>query len=151
MTFNPQLIWFLIGLALVLFEFMAPGIILVFFGLGAWTAAISTWVGLTTGWTASVLVFVVSSIIYLVLLRRWFKARFIGFEGDPQNPQENIDEFQGQIVLVTRSIGPDSDDGQVEFKGAPWTARSKSIIAEGQKARIMEIDSITLIVEPVDR
>ena len=50
MDFNPVLIWFLIGLALVLSEFMLPGIILVFFGLGAWAVCLTTWMGLTGGW-----------------------------------------------------------------------------------------------------
>ena len=36
MSFSPELIWFVAGLALILSEFMLPGIILVFFGAGAW-------------------------------------------------------------------------------------------------------------------
>jgi inner membrane protein len=148
MTFNPQLIWFLVGLALVLFEFMIPGVILVFFGMGAWTAAITSWLGLTTGWASELLVFAISSIIYLVLLRRWFKARFIGFEGDRQNPSDNIDEFKGQVVFVTEDIDPGSGTGKVEFKGADWAARSDGPIAAGQRVRITSVDSITLMVEP---
>ena len=118
MSFNPQLIWFLIGLALVFSEFMIPGVILVFFGMGAWTAAATSWIGLTPGWTSQLLVFAISSVIYLVLLRRWFQARFMGFEGDSQNPHDNIDEFQGQIVSVTEDINPETGTGKVEFKGA---------------------------------
>ena len=45
MDFSPQLIWFLIGLALVLFELMAPGIILVFFGMGRISACYGDNVG----------------------------------------------------------------------------------------------------------
>jgi len=116
MSFNPLLIWFLIGLALVLSEFMLPGIILVFFGLGAWTTSITSWLGLTTDWTSQLLVFTISSILYLVLLRRWFKVWFTGFEGDQQNPNNNIDGFSGQIVTVTESIDPEKGSGKVEFR-----------------------------------
>ncbi len=149
MTFNPQLIWFLIGLGLILSEFLAPGIILVFFGLGAWTAAATSLIGLTPGWTSQLLVFAISSVLYLVLLRKWFQNKFIGFEGDPQNPKTNLDDFSGQIVSVTVSIDPANDDGRVEFKGAEWTARSPEPIAAGLRARVVGVDSITLLVEPV--
>jgi membrane protein implicated in regulation of membrane protease activity len=148
MTFNPQLIWFLIGLGMILSEFFLPGIILVFFGLGAWTAAITSWLGITSGWTSQLLVFAVSSVLYLVLLRRWFQAKFIGFEGDPQNPQNNLDDFQGQIVIVTEDIDPAKGPGRVEFKGAGWAARSEEPIAAGQRARVIGVESITLLVEP---
>jgi len=148
MSFSPLLVWFLIGLALVLSEFMVPGIILVFFGMGAWTAAVTSWLGLTTGWTSQLLVFAISSVIYLVMLRKWFQNRFIGFEGDRQNPNDNIDDFQGQIVAVTEDIDQDLGKGKVEFKGAAWSARSQIPISAGQRARVTGVDSITLIVEP---
>ena len=148
MSFNPQLIWFLIGLALVLSEFMVPGVILVFFGLGAWTAAATSWLGVTTGWTSQLLVFAISSVVYLILLRRWFQARFMGFERDRQNPNNNLDEFQGQIVTVTEDIDPVKGGGKVEFKGAAWTARSDVPIKAHQRARVLGVDSITLLVEP---
>ena len=148
MTFNPLLIWFLIGLGLIVSEFMLPGIILVFFGMGAWTAAITSWLGLTLGWPSQLLVFAVSSVVYLVLLRRWFQARFMGFEGDHQNPSDNIDEFRGQIVTVMEEINPETGSGKVEFKGASWSARSEVLISIQQRARVIGVDSITLLVEP---
>lgn len=149
MSFDPKLIWFLIGLALVLSEFMVPGIILVFFGMGAWTVALTTWLGLTAGWTAQLLVFGVSSVIYLVLLRRWFQARLTGFEGGRQDPHDNIDEFDGQIVTVTEEIDAKSLTGRVEFKGAAWAARSETAVAAGERVRIRAVESTVLFVEPL--
>ena len=104
--------------------------------------------GMTGGWTSQLLVFAVSSVVYLVLLRRWFQARFIGFEGDPQNPKNNLDDFQGQIVMVTEDIDPADGSGRVEYKGASWAARSTEPIAAGERARVTGVDSITLLVEP---
>ena len=116
--------------------------------MGAWTAAITSWLGLTPGWPSQLMVFAISSVIYLVLLRRWFQARFMGFEGDHQNPGDNIDEFQGQIVTVTEEINPETGSGKVEFKGASWSARSEVLISIQQRARVIGVDSITLLVEP---
>ena len=148
MSFSPELIWFLVGLALVLSEFMVPGIILVFFGLGAWVTAVTAWTGLTPGWSSQLLTFGISSVVLLVLLRRWFRNRFFGYIGDDHDLDTNIDEFSGQSVLVTADIGPEHDDGIVEFKGAPWKARSASHIPAGQRAIITKVDGITLMVEP---
>jgi membrane protein implicated in regulation of membrane protease activity len=40
MEISPIIIWFVVGLVLILMEFVIPGLVIVFFGLGAWVAAI---------------------------------------------------------------------------------------------------------------
>ena len=147
MTFNPVLIWFLAGLALVLFEFTVPGVILVFFGLGAWITALTTWAGLTGGWTSQMLTFAVSSVLMLVFLRRWFRARFFGHMTGDQDPLDNLDEFKGQTVVVTVDIDPVTG-GKVEYKGADWSARCDTALTAGTRAEIVNIDGITLLVRP---
>jgi len=149
MSFDPELIWFLIGLALVFSEFMLPGVILVFFGMGAWTVALTSWLGLTPGWTVQLLVFAASSVIYLVLLRRWFHDRLTGFEGGRQDPDSDINDFNGKIVLVTEDIAEDTLTGKVEFKGSNWTARAETAVAAGERVRIRSVESTILLVEPL--
>jgi membrane protein implicated in regulation of membrane protease activity len=147
MTFNPVLIWFLAGLALVLFEFTVPGVILVFFGLGAWITTLTTWAGLTDGWTSQLLTFAVSSVLMLVFLRRWFRAKFFGHKTGTQDPLDNLDEFKGQAVIVTADIDPVTG-GKVEYKGADWSARCDTPLAAGDRALIDSVDGITLVVRP---
>jgi membrane protein implicated in regulation of membrane protease activity len=149
MSFDPVLIWFLVGLALILSEFMLPGVILVFFGFGAWLAAITTWLGLTPGWTSQLLMFAISSVLLLVPLRRWFRARFFGYVGGDQNPEDNLDDLAGHEVVVKTAIVP-GKDGQVEYKGATWSARSESNLTAGDAACIVRADGITLVVRPRD-
>jgi len=147
MTFNPVLIWFLAGLALIIFEFTVPGVILVFFGIGAWITALTTWMGLTSGWTSQLLVFAVSSVVMLVFLRRWFRTRFFGHSSGDQDPLDNLDEFKDQVVTVTEDIDPDTG-GKVEFKGADWSARCDTALSAGTRAVIQSVDGITLLVRP---
>jgi len=147
MDFNPSIIWFLIGLALVLSEFILPGIILVFFGLGAWIVALGSWMGILGSTNAQLLTFGISSVLLLVLLRRWFQNRFIGFVGDSQTPNVNIDDFSGQLVTVTTEIQP-GQSGRVEYKGAGWKATSDGTIPAGQSAVIESVEGITLHVKP---
>jgi membrane protein implicated in regulation of membrane protease activity len=148
MNFDPILIWFLIGLALVMSEFMLPGVILVFFGAGCWVTALTTWLGLTGSWTSQLLVFALSSVVMLLLLRRWFRARLSGYLGADHDPEANLDDLAGQAVTVTTAIAPGSDAGRVLYKGAEWSARSTTDIPAGSRAVITAADGITLVVRP---
>jgi len=149
MHFDPVLVWFLVGLALILSEFMLPGFILVFFGVGAWVVAVTTWLGMTSGWTSQLLTFAISSVVLLITLRRWFRARFFGYIGDDQNPEVNLDDLAGQEVVVTADIQP-GEIGNVEYKGATWQARSDTALSAGARAAIIRAEGITLIVRPRD-
>lgn len=65
---DPVTLWFLIGLFCVIVEFFAPGVIIVFFGVGAWVVALLC-LGADVGAPLQIAVFVVVSIGSLVLLR----------------------------------------------------------------------------------
>ena len=46
---KPEVIWCLVGLVLLLLEFILPGLIIFFFGLGAWVvAAVCLFAGIGT-------------------------------------------------------------------------------------------------------
>lgn len=145
MNFDPMLVWFLVGLALVLSEFMLPGIIMVFFGLGAWVVCLTTWLGLTDGLAGQLLVFAVSSLLLLAGLRRWFRARLFGHKADEQDPLDNLDDLTGETVTVAEDVSPAG--GKVEFKGAAWSARSEMEIPAGSRAVVVAVDGITLVVK----
>jgi len=144
--FNPTLLWFLAGLALIFLEFAVPGVILVFFGIGAWAAAVTTHFGLTASFQFQLLVFAGTSILLLVVLRKWIQGKFYGHVGDVQDQTKNIDEFTGQSVVVLQDVIPNKMDGAVEFKGARWGAVSDEDINKGEMAIITGVDGIVLNV-----
>jgi len=129
----------------MLLEFMVPGVILVFFGLGAWVVALTTYMGLTEGSASQLLVFTGASVILLVFLRRYIRARFSGFISERQVPDLNLDEFTGKSVLLLEDVAPGSP-GKVEFKGAPWRAEAKDTLKQGETGIIEKMDSLTLII-----
>jgi membrane protein implicated in regulation of membrane protease activity len=149
MSLSPVLVWFLAGLLLVLAELFLPGVILVFFGLGAWLVAVTSALGLTEGLTSQLVVFGAGSLAMLLLLRRWFRSKLHGYVSADQDPADNLDNPAGEMVTVTVGIAPGSDAGRVEYKGAAWQARSNTAIPAGARARILETDGITLVVAPV--
>lgn len=144
--FNPTLIWFLLGLALIFLEFVVPGVILVFFGIGAWAAAVTTYFGLTASFQSQLLLFAVASILLLVGLRKWIRGKFYGHVRAVQDLTKNMDEFSGQRVVVLEDVIPDKMEGAVEFKGARWRAVSDEHIKNGEMAVITGFDGIILKV-----
>ena len=141
---TPELIWFIGGVILIFLEFIVPGVILVFFGLGAILTSVLTWIGILPGATGQLLVFTVSSLALLFGLRK-YASRF--FKGD--SSQEKDDEYRGKLARVTLDIIPGSPGGKVFFEGTDWKADSHVKIPAGSSVRITDKNNITLLVEPI--
>ena len=72
---DPAVIWFLIGLGLLLLELILPGLVILFFGIGAWiTALVCAIADINLNW--QIFIFLVASLLGLVLLRKYLKKRF---------------------------------------------------------------------------
>ena len=144
MTVDASLIWFLAGLVLIFLEFLVPGVILIFFGIGAWLAALTTYLGVTSFIQSQLIIFAITSILLLVLLRKWIKGKFYGHVSDVQDLTKNVDEFTGKSVVVVRDLIPGKMEGSVEFKGTTWRAVSEEHIKSGEVAVITDTDGIIL-------
>jgi membrane protein implicated in regulation of membrane protease activity len=144
---KPELIWFLIGLALLLLEFALPGLIIFFFGIGACVVALVcllTDISLNT----QLLIFILSSILSLLCLRKWLKGIFMGYIVSKQDITENIEEFIGKRAVVKEKITP-KVPGKVEFHGTNWAAEADEEIAAETPVKIVGKDNITLKVKPL--
>ncbi|MBC8471466.1 MAG: NfeD family protein [Planctomycetes bacterium] len=142
---RPEIIWFLTGLVLLILEFALPGLIIAFFGVGAWIVALVcliTDIGINT----QLIIFIICSVLSLLCLRKWLKGIFLGHTGSKQNLKENLDEFVGQKAVVKEKIVPKAG-GKVEFHGTNWLAQADEEIAEGVMVQIISKDNITLKVK----
>lgn len=139
---NPTLIWFVIGLVLLIAEFTVPGVILVFFGLGAWVVSIATYFT-DIGLLSQLFLFLITSVFGLLSMR----TRLVGENGYEPDP---TDEFLGKTVVVHDPIRR-GKPGRVTFKGALWKAETSSdeALVPGQYVRIAGKESIVLHVEPI--
>ena len=59
---KPEIIWFFIGLLLALLEFGIPGLIILFFGIGAWVTALSCML-FDVGLNGQIIIFIISSLL----------------------------------------------------------------------------------------
>jgi len=146
---NAELLWFLVGLVLLLSELMLPGFVIVFFGIGAWVTAALAAFGLLPDFNAQLLVFLVSSILALVLFRKRGRKYFEGDVSGAMKPGDTFDSIRGQRAVAMTAITPNIPGGQVEFHGTPWSAESEVPIAPGQPVEIVEQKSLSLRVKPI--
>jgi len=142
---KPELIWFLVGLLLLLLEFAAPGLIVFFFGLGACIVAV---VCLLTDVTLNtqLIIFIVSSFLFLLILRKWLKGVFLGHTTSKQDLTEDLEDFLGQRAVVKEKIVPKAG-GKVEFHGTNWVAQADQEIPEGTVVEVIGKENITLKVK----
>jgi membrane protein implicated in regulation of membrane protease activity len=144
---RPELIWFLLGLAMLLLELALPGLIIFFFGIGACAVALICLladISLNMQLTA----FLSFSLVLLLTLRKWVKNVFVGRVGE--RPDELLNEFVGTRAVVTREIRPDHP-GRVELHGTNWTAEADEALPEGAVVEIVEKHNLTLRVASLKR
>jgi len=147
---KPELIWFLVGLLLLIFEFMLPGLIIAFFGVGAWLVALLCLLSdyVQGSINTQLIIFILASVLSLLCLRRWLKGIFMGHIVSKQDMTENLEEFVGQRAVVIEAITPKAG-GKVEFHGTNWVAQADAEIAEGAVVEIIGKENITLKVKAV--
>jgi inner membrane protein len=137
------MIWATVGLGLMVLELMAPGLVVIFFGLGALlTAVVVAFTGIDL--TGQLLVFLVSSVVGFLVLRARFKSLF---QGDTDSAAATKDDrnFTGAVVRVIEPIAP-LNPGKVELNGVPWLATASQPFATGDMVKVVGRHSLTLEV-----
>ena len=148
MEMNPFWFWLILGVALMLSEFLLPGLVAVFVGMGALTVAALIHLGYVNPIVHQILVWFVSSLIYIFTLRL-LVVRFYPSDRVKQTFEEDTDII-GSIVEVTQPIPPE-DLGRIKHGDSTWNAKSRDgeAINTGEKVKIIGRENITWVVEKV--
>ncbi len=144
---KPELIWFVVGLGLMLAEFVIPGLVVFFFGIGAWVTALICWLT-HIGINSQLILFIAVSVVSLLALRKWLKGVFYGHVTGEQILTEDLQDFIGERAIVTQVITP-KNPGKVELHGTDWLASAEQDIATGTAVEIIAKKNITLTVRPL--
>jgi len=141
-------VWLGSGIFLMAIEFLVPGLVMVFVGLGALTVALGMHLGYIDEIVQQFITFFISSIIYLLTLR-FLVLRFV----PSVTRKENIDEDEeviGSIVELVADINS-GEFGRVEHSGSSWQARAEGdqTILKGEQVKIIGRDNITWIVKKI--
>ena len=141
-------IWLGSGIFLMAIEFLVPGLVMVFVGLGALTVALGMQLGYIDEIPQQFTTFFISSIIYLLTLR-FLVLRFV----PSVTRKANIDgdeEVMGSIVELVADINS-GEFGRVEHSGSSWQARAEEdqTILIGEQVKIIGRENITWIVQKI--
>jgi len=142
---KPELFWFLFGLVMLLSEFAMPGLIIFFFGIGAWFVSVTCFL-VDISINTQLSIFLISSVMLILFLRKRLKTIFMGRTTSRDTTHEELDGFVGEKAIVTKQIAPNIQ-GRVEFHGSNWDAESDEFIEEGTTVKIVGKNSITFRVE----
>ncbi|MFI4911076.1 MAG: NfeD family protein [Sedimentisphaeraceae bacterium JB056] len=142
---KPEIIWFIIGLLLVILEFAVPGLIVIYFGLGAILTAILC-VIFNISINVQIIFFVLFSIASLLLTRRYLKNIFIGTNRATDDGIDTENEYVGKKAIVVVPIDA-GGEGKIDFQGSHWKATSKESIEEGCRVVITGHCNLTMSVE----
>ena len=141
-------LWLGSGIFMMAIEFLVPGLVMVFVGLGALTVVLGMYFGYIDGILQQFITFFVSSIIYLFTLR-FLVLRFVPSESRKENIDED-EEVIGSIVGLVEDINSGAF-GRVEHSGSSWQARAEGdqTILKGEQVKIIGRDNITWIVQKI--
>jgi len=142
---RPEVVWFCIGLVMLLLELALPGLIIFFFGVGAWVVAFICVAG-HISLNMQITLFIVISLVLLVTLRKWLAAIFKGRVSSRQKEDDAAEEYLGRQALVTRAIEP-GRKGRIELWGSTWDAEADESIPENTPVKIIGKDNITFKVK----
>jgi len=141
-------LWLSSGIFLTAIEFLVPGLVMVFVGLGALTVALGMHLGYIDEIVQQFITFFISSIIYLLTLR-FLVLRFVPSVTRKENIDED-EEVMGSIVELVADINS-GEFGRVEHSGSSWQARAEGdqTILKGEQVKIIGRDNITWIVQKI--
>ena len=139
-------IWLYVGAFLMLMELMAPGFIIVFFGMSACTVGLCRFAfGEAFSLTWQISAFSVFSVLYIVLLRRLLKGVFVGEKsvGDEQLSDGGLAGRRGRVTEPIRDGLP----GRVMVGDAEWNAVADAPIPAGTDVKVISQKNLTIKVE----
>ena len=141
-------LWLGSGIFLMAIEFLVPGLVLVFVGLGSLTVVFGMHFGYIDGILQQFITFFLSSIIYLLTLR-FLVLRFVPSVTRKENIDED-EEVMGSIVEIVADINS-GEFGRVEQSGSSWQARAvgDQTILKGEQVKIIGRDNITWRVKKI--
>jgi membrane protein implicated in regulation of membrane protease activity len=143
LPFDPDWLWLIGGVVLLIAELIAPGFFLIFIGAAAIATGIAT---LLIGLPLALQMAVFAVLAFLSVRiggRRAYATRY-DYSADPLL-NDRAGRLLGKVVVVVQPV--DAHGGRVRVGDSEWSARGGPAAA-GERVRIVDIDGNCLKVEP---
>ena len=145
MGFSPVLVWFLVGIVFLALELLLPGLIVFFFGLGAWSVAMLLPL-VPMSLAVQLLVFLGTSLLLLLALRSFVKKIFLGRTLD-KDAMDHSQPLEGTGEVIEDIMPPAL--GKIKYSGSFWQATADQPLMKGTAVRILEKNNLTVKVGPL--
>ncbi|WP_101674234.1 NfeD family protein [Alloalcanivorax mobilis] len=137
--------WIILGLALIILEFVLSGLVTVFLGIAALLVGVLVFLGLLDDTAWELALFSLFSLLLLAVARRYFRRWLLGKETRAYDSGDSA----GLVGHRATVAGPfHQGSGTVLYRGARWQAQASGPLEDGQMVRIIEHQGLWLTVEP---
>ena len=133
---SMQSMWLWLGIILAFAEFIVPGLVVIFVGLGALTVALLISVGLIESLPAQFATWFATSIVYTLFLRM-LVLRFYPTDTVKQNIDDITQDIGRRVRVIEKISG--TTPGRIEHRESTWMA----ILPKGEEASPGEEVTIT--------
>ena len=136
-------VWLVAMIVLLIIEGIVPGLVSIWFAIGAFAAMISAILGAPL-WLQVLWLFAVS--ILTLCLTRPFAKKYVNSRATPTN----ADMLIGKECVVTEEIDNVLGTGAVTVGGKVWTARTEEPDGKAETGKVMtvvKIEGVKLIVK----
>jgi membrane protein implicated in regulation of membrane protease activity len=140
----PPSYWIILGFILIIAEFIIPGFIIFFFGIGAIATGILS-ICLPLPVYLQYIIFGVLSTVCVLAFRRFMPKTFSGVVEQEQDLPLEALEYAGQSAKVIEAIRP-GVEGKVEFQDSDWRAKSSESLQVGEIVTIVRRENLVLVV-----
>jgi len=140
--------WVVLGVALIVAETFTLGFVLLWFGIGAFVAALAGFLGFGLLW--QFIIFAVVS-VGLTALSRIIFSNYLAHK-DEDSVKMGVDSLPGQIGTVSVSSKGVLNEAAVKVYGSTWTAfpeDGESELTEGAKVEVVRVKGSSIYVRPV--
>jgi inner membrane protein len=144
--------WLVLGFLLLISEVLVPGVVAVFFGIGALAVGALTYFGVIETLPMQMFWFALVSLAALFVLRKHFKRYLRGDVSNLAEAGPDRGDLVGARVLVLTDFRQGS--GTIQLNGAKWDAESEDSLKAGEVAWVLSNHGIVLTVgaqRPVGR
>ena len=138
-----EIVWLVLGIVLILSEFLVPGLVVIFFGLGAVFVSLLVSLGWLPGLPGQLTAWALTSFLLIIVLRRQFRRWFPALES--YTPFKEEEHWQDRPVEVLELITPERE-GRVRWQGTSWIALSDERLEPGTLVKITGRDNLRLHV-----
>lgn len=138
-------IWFTLGVALIVLEMLAPGVVFLWLGLAALATGVVVVAASTLGWEIQLLFFAVLSAISIVVGRRFVARRLAPHDHPGLSARGST--YIGKTYVLAEPVT--NGTGKLTIDDTIWTVSGPDAPA-GARVRVLAIDGTALRVERSD-